>query len=336
MAYSGNVGVKTFNALKVVDHAFRRCRLPAQAITSEMQDYALDSLTFMLDELANIRTPAWCIEQQILPLYENNQIVTLPKGTIDVLNLNLNVLQELSGTVTAANTSYLVNFTTPTIVNFIGIKWSATAIPVTFQTSSDNVTWVTVGTSTSQDLSTNATAVAGNITWTQINGALARQYFRIISTDGASTISYTTITLGNMPQAIPLGVLNRDNYVNQSNLVFAGRPSSFYYQRDIPQPVVNLWPAPNAASEKYQLVLWRHRQIMDTDNLQQQIEIPNRWLEAIINGLAARVCAETVSADASLIPTLEAKAAMSVQRAWDGDNDGSPIQINPGIGVYTA
>jgi hypothetical protein len=250
--------------------------------------------------------------------------------------LNLNVLQELSGTVTATNTSYLVNLTTPTIVNFIGIKWSAAAIPVTFQTSSDNVTWVTVGTSTSQDLSTNATAVAGNITWTQINGALARQYFRIISTDGASTISYTTITLGNMPQAIPLGVLNRDNYVNQSNLVFAGRPSSFYYQRDIPQPVVNLWPAPNAASEKYQLVLWRHRQIMDTDNLQQQIEIPNRWLEAIINGLAARVCAETVSADASLIPTLEAKAAMSVQRAWDGDNDGSPIQINPGIGVYTA
>tara|TARA_R110002074_G_scaffold96315_2_gene209362 strand:+ start:359 stop:1369 length:1011 start_codon:yes stop_codon:yes gene_type:complete len=336
MAYSGNVGVKTFNALKVVDHAFRRCRLPAQAITSEMQEYALDSLTFMLDELANIRTPAWCIEQQILPLYENNQIVTLPKGTIDVLNLNLNVLQELSGTVTATNTSYLVNLTTPTIVNFIGIKWSAAAIPVTFQTSSDNVAWVTVGTSTSQDLSTNATAVAGNITWTQINGALARQYFRIISTDGASTISYTTITLGNMPQAIPLGVLNRDNYVNQSNLVFAGRPSSFYYQRDIPQPVVNLWPAPNAASEKYQLVLWRHRQIMDTDNLQQQIEIPNRWLEAIINGLAARVCAETVSADASLIPTLEAKAAMSVQRAWDGDNDGSPIQINPGIGVYTA
>jgi hypothetical protein len=336
MAYSGNVGVKTFNALKVVDHAFRRCRLPAQAITSEMQDYAHDSLTFMLDELANIRTPAWCIEQQILPLYENNQIVTLPKGTIDVLNLNLNILQELSGAVTATNTSYLVNFTTPTIVNFIGIKWSAAAIPVTFQTSSDNVAWVTVGTSTSQDLSTNATAVAGNITWTQINGALARQYFRIISTDGASTISYTTITLGNMPQAIPLGVLNRDNYVNQSNLVFAGRPSSFYYQRDIPQPVVNLWPAPNAASEKYQLVLWRHRQIMDTDNLQQQIEIPNRWLEAIINGLAARVCAETVSADASLIPTLEAKAAMSVQRAWDGDNDGSPIQINPGIGVYTA
>ncbi len=336
MAYSGNIGIKTFNALKVVDHAFRRCRLPAQAITSEMQEYALDSLTFMLDELANIRTPSWCIEQQILPLYENNQIVTLPKGTIDVLNLNLNVLQELSGAVTSTNTSYLVNFTTPTIVNFIGIKWSANAIPVTFQTSSDNVNWVTVGTSTSLNLSTASTAVAGDIVWSEITGALAKQYFKIIPTDGASTISFTSITLGNMPQAIPLGLLSRDNYVNQSNLVFAGRPSSFYYQRDIPQPVVNLWPAPNAASEKFQLVLWRHRQIMDTDNLQQEIDIPNRWLEAIINGLAARVCAETPSADAQLMPMLDARAAMSMQRAWDGDNDGSAIQINPGIGVYTA
>jgi len=336
MAYSGNIGVKTFNALKVVDHAFRRCRLPAQAITSEMQEYSLDSLAFMLDELANIRTPAWCIEKQLLPLYENNQIVTLPLGTIDVLNLNLNVLQELSGTTTAVNTEYKVNFTTPTIVNFIGIKWSAGAIPVTFQTSVDNIAWTTVGTSTSVDLSTGATAVAGDIVWSEITGAIAKQYFRIVPTDGASTISFTSITLGNSPSVIPMGVLNRDNYVNQSNLVFAGQPTSFYYQRDIPRPVVNLWPAPNLASEKYILTLWRHRQIMDTNNLQQEVEVPNRWLEAIINGLAARVCAETPSADMQLIPMLEARAATSVQRAWDGDNDGSPIQINPGIGVYTS
>lgn len=336
MAYSGNIAAKTFNALKVVDHAFRRCRMPAQAITSEMQSYALDSLSFFLDELANIKTPSWCIQQQLLPMYENNQIITLPVGTIDVLNINLNTLQELSGIVTSTNTSYLVNFTTPTIVNFIGIKWSATAIPVTFQTSPDNVTWTTVGTSTSTNLSTGSTAAAGNITWDEITGALAKQYFRIIPTDGVSTISTTSITLGNMPQAIPMGILSRDNYVNQSNLTFSGRPTSFYYQRNLPQPVVNLWPAPNVASEKYVISLWRHRQIMDTDNLQQEIEIPDRWLEAIINGLAARVCLETPSADIQLLPLLEARAERSVQRAWDGDNDGSPIQINPGIGVYTA
>jgi hypothetical protein len=144
------------------------------------------------------------------------------------------------------------------------------------------------------------------------------------------------ITLGNLPQEIPLGQLNRDSYVNQSNKVFSGRPSSYYFQRDLPEPIVNIWPAPFAASEQAQLVLWRHRQIMDTENLQQEVEVPQRWLEAIIDGLAARVAAETPQVDPQIMAVREQKAAMSVQRAWDGDNDGSPIQINPGIGVYTA
>lgn len=325
MAYSGNIGGATFNALKVVDHAFRRCRLPAQAITAEMQSYALDSLRFLLDELANIKTPSWCIQKMILPMYQNQPIVTLPVGTVEVLNLNYRVLQLLDGTVVTTSTSHTTTFTTQTTVDTVGIKWSAAAVPVTFQVSNDGIVWITVGTS-------SEAASAGQITWTDISGALPYYRFRITS---ASPLNFTTITLGNLPQEIPLGQLNRDSYVNQSNKVFPGRPSSYYFQRNLPQPVVNLWPAPFSASEQAQLVLWRHRQIMDTENLQQQVEIPDRWLEAIINGLAARVAAETPAVDAALMPVLEQKAAMSVQRAWDGDNDGSPIQINPGIRAYT-
>jgi hypothetical protein len=325
MAYSGNIGGKTTNALKVLDHAFRRCRLPAQAITAEMQSYALESLRFMLNELANIKTPSWCIEKQVLPMYQNQPIVTLPVGTVEVLNLNYRVLQLLDGTVTTGSTSYVVNFTTPTVVNTVGVKWSAAAVPLTFQVSTNGISWTTVGTQ-------STVAAAGNITWTDISGALPYQYFRFTA---ASPISYDAVTLGNLPQEIPLGQLNRDSYVNQSNKVFPGRPSNYYFQRDLPEPVVNLWPAPFSASEQAQLVLWRHRQIMDTQNLRQEVEIPDRWQEAIINGLAARVAAETPSVDMNLIPVLEQKAAMSQQRAWDGDNDGSPIQINPGIGAYT-
>ena len=39
--------------------------------------------------------------------------------------------------------------------------------------------------------------------------------------------------------------------------------------------------------------------------------------------------------DANMIPMLEQRAMMSLQKAWDGDNDGSPIQVSPGIGCYT-
>ena len=325
MAYSGNIGGATFNALKVVDHAFRRCRLPAQAITAEMQDYAIDSLQFMLNELSNIKTPSWCIEKLILPMYENQPLVTLPQGTVEVLNLNYRVLQLLSGASVTTSTSYTVNFTTQTTVSTVGIEWSGAAVPVTFQVSTDGLVWVTVG-------SSSETAAAGEITWTDISGALAYSYFRITT---ASPFNFTSIVLGNLPQEIPLGQLNRDSYVNQSNKVFPGRPSNYYFQRDLPEPVVYLWPAPFSAAEQAQLILWRHRQIMDTENLQQEVNVPDRWLEAIINGLAARVAAETPAVDAALIPVLEQRAAMSVQRAWDGDNDGSPIQINPGIGAYT-
>jgi hypothetical protein len=325
MAYSGNIGGTTTNALKVIDHAFRRCRLPAQAITAEMHDYALYNLRFMLNELANIKTPSWCIEKLILPMYENQPIVTLPAGTVEVLNLNYRVLQLLSGASVTTSTSYTVNFTTQTVVNTIGIKWSAAAVPVTFQVSNDGIIWTTVGTS-------SAVAAAGNITWTDISGALAYIYFRITAT---SPLNFSVITLGNLPQEIPLGQLNRDSYVNQSNKVFPGRPSNYYFQRDLPEPIVNLWPAPFSASEQAQLVLWRHRQIMDTENLRQEVEIPARWQEAIIDGLSARVAAETPQVDPQIMAVREQKAAMSMQRAWDGDNDGSPIQINPGIGVYT-
>jgi hypothetical protein len=198
--------------------------------------------------------------------------------------------------------------------------------PLTFQVSTNGTVWVTVGTS-------STAAVAGEIVWTDISGALAYQYFRITST---VTFNYALVTLGNMPQEIPLGQLNRDSYVNQSNKVFPGRPNSYYFQRDLPQPVVNLWPAPFSAAEQAQLVLWRHRQIMDTENLRQDVEVPQRWLNAIVDGLAAKVAAETPQVDIQLAMMLEPKAGMSLQRAWDGDNDGSPIQINPGIGCYTA
>jgi hypothetical protein len=235
-------------------------------------------------------------------------------------------LQELTGTTVTTSTSYTVSFSSATTVNTIGIKWSAASVPVTFQVSTNGTTWTTVGTST--DI-----VSSGEITWTDISGALSYAYFRITS---IATLSYTTITIGNMPQEIPLGQLNRDGYVNQSNQVFPGRPASYYYQRDLPEPIVRIWPAPFSAAEQAQLILWRHRQIMDTNNLQQEIEVPQRWLEAIVNGLAARVALETPAVDISLIPMLDQRAAVSVQRAWDGDNDGSPIQINPGIGCYTA
>jgi hypothetical protein len=325
MAYSGSISSTTFNALKVVDHAFRRCRLPAQAITAEMQSYALESLHLLLSELANIKTPSWCIEKLVLPFYQNQPIVTLPKGTVEVLNANYRVIQPVTGSVVYTGTQYEVSFGTQTVIDTVGVKWSATAVPFDIQVSTDGLVWVTVGSSA-------ATASAGQITWTDISGAMAYPYFRLVS---SSVISYASVTLGNMPQEIPFGVLNRDTYVAQSNKVFPGRPNSYWFQRDLPDPVMNIWPAPFSGAEQAQLIVWRHRHIMDTENLRQDVEVPQRWLEAIVSGLAAKVAAETPAVDINLIPMLEQKYMATRMIAFDGDNDGSPTFIQPSIGAYT-
>jgi hypothetical protein len=332
MAFSGSIGATTFNALKVVDHAFRRCRLPAQGITAEMHSYALDSLYVFLSALANPRTPSWCIERQIYPLYEGQYQVELDLGTVEVLNANLRTLQELdpgADKTVVTSTSYTVDFSeadgNSATVNTVGVKWSAAAVPMTFQVSNDQLTWTTVGTQ-------QTSASAGEWTWTDIVPARAYTYFRFTST---VAFSATQVYLGTMPQEIPMGVLNKDTYVAQSNKVFTGRPLTYWFQRSLTNPLMNLWPAPNAAAEQQQLIVWRHRQIMDTQNLQQEVEVPQRWLEAIIDGLAKRVAAETPAVDITLIPVLEQRAAISLQAAWDGDNDGSPTFIQPSIGMYT-
>lgn len=329
MAFSGSISNTKFNALKVVDTAFRRCRLPAQAISPEMQSYALEALYLLLSELSNTKTPSWCIEREIYPFYEGQPVVTLARGTVEVLNANLRTLQELTGTTVALSTSYTVDFTDQDggvgTVNTVGVKWLGASVNLTFQTSPDGIIWTTVGTQTT-------TAAAGAWTWTDVVPARAREFFRITST---APMLIEEVYLGTQPQEIPMGVLNRDTYVAQSNKVFLGRPLTYWFQRDLPTPVMNMWPSPNLAAEHQQLIVWRHRHIMDTENLRQDVEVPQRWLEAIVAGLAARVAAETPSVDAGLIPVLEQKWFVARQAAWDGDNDGSPTYINPGIGCYT-
>jgi len=329
MAVSNTISATTFNTNRVVDTAFRRCRLKAQAITAEMQQYARDALYLLLSGLANTKTPSWCIERQIYPFYQGQPVVSLDLGTVEVLNANYRTLQELTGTTVSSTTEYKVDFataeTTASTVNTVGVKWAGAAVDLTFQVSDDDAIWITVGTQTT-------TAASGEWTWTDITPALAYQYFRITS---ATPRLASQIYLGCLPQEIPMGLLNRDTYVAQSNKVFEGRPLTYWFQRDRIHPKINLWPAPNDAAEQCQLIIWRHRHIMDVGTLRQDVEVPQRWMEAITAGLASKVAAETPEVDIQLIPILDQKAAIALNEAWEGDNDGSPIIIQPGISPYT-
>lgn len=326
MAFSDTVSSTTFNTQRVVDHAFRRCRLRAQQISAEMQAYARESLYLLLSRLASTRTPSWCVDKQIYPFYAGQPDVQMSAGTVEVLNANYRTLQALSYVSTVAANSLTAQFSESSAVSTVGVKWSATPpTSINFYTSDDNVLWVLRDT-------VSPSAVTGEWSWFDVAPATSARYFRI---SAATALSYTEVVLGNAPQEIPMGVLNRDTYVAQSNKVFQGRPLTYWFERSTPNPVMHLWPAPDSIAEHAQLIVWRHRHIMDVGTLAQEIEVPQRWMEAIVDGLAARLAAETPEVDANLVPVLEARAAQSLNEAWNGDNDGSPIYIQPRIAPYT-
>ena len=328
MAYSGTVSQTTFNTRRVIENAARRCKLPAQSLSSEHIDIANDQLFLLLSELSNRGIQLWTIEKQIYPLYNGVGYITTDLGTVDILNSNLRTLQQVTGINVTTSTYREVDFTSATTVSTVGIKWSATAVPISLQRSDDGAVWTTVQTET-------PSATAGEWTWYDLDSAVSARYFRILATSG--TLSFERIHLGNTPTEIPLARLNRDDYTNLPNKVFtSNRPLQFWFDRQVNQPVMTLWPIPNAEAEVSQVVIWRQRYIMDVGTMTQEIEVPQRWYEAIVALLAARLAAEYVEVDPALIDPLDQRAEKALYIAQQEERDNSPMMISPNISMYTA
>jgi hypothetical protein len=115
----------------------------------------------------------------------------------------------------------------------------------------------------------------------------------------------------------------------------SNRPLQYWLDRVIPQPVMYLWPIPNLQATVYQIVVWRQRQIMDVGTMTQELEVPQRWYEAIVANLAAKMALEIVEVDPSLIPMLDAKADKALAIAQAEERDNSPITWAPNIAMYT-
>ncbi len=327
MAFSGTVSQTVFDTRKVIENAARRCKMPPQLLTAEHVEIANDQLYLLLSELANRGIQLWCIEKSIYPLYDGVGQIALESSTVDVLNSNLRQLQRVTGTDTTVVAAQTTEFDSATMVATVGIKWSAASAPLAFERSDDGVVWDVVDAVT-------PVAVAGEWTWFDLPSAVAALFFRVRATSG--TLDFETIYLGNTPTEIPLARLNRDDYTNLPNKQFQSiRPLQFWYDRQIPQPIMRLWPVPNAAAEAFQVVVWRQRYIMDVGTMTQEIEVPQRWYEAIVAMLAARLAAEYVEVPADMIPMLDGKAERSLYIAQMEERDDSPVNILPNIGMYT-
>lgn len=327
MAFSNTVSQTVFNTRRVIDNAIRRTKKPAELISAEDIDIAKDQLYLLLSDLANQGCPLWCIEKQIYPLYDGVGQITTDTGTVDILNSNLRYLQEVTGTNYDDSTTHEVSFGGDTFVSTVGVLWSSAAVPIALERSADGLVWDTVQTEA-------PSAAAGEWAWYDLNSSIATPYFRVRATSGA--FGFSQIYLGNTPTEIPLARMNRDDYTNLPNKSFqSNRPLQYWFDRQVNQPVMRLWPVPNAQAEVYQIVLWRQRYIMDVGSMTQELEVPQRWMEAIVSMLAAKMAWELADTDPQMIPMLESKAAQALNIAQMEERDNSPMMIAPNISMYT-
>lgn len=351
MAVSGTVSTTIFTTRQVIDHAYRRCRLPPSGITADMLQLALADLYLFLSELANQGAPLWRIQKNLIPLYQNQAIILSPLGTNDVLNVNERRTNRVTGaytssaggtvsnafdddfdtilTQTSINGNVSVNFGSDTLITSVGYLPGATStLNLVWERSADNVTWTTCYASGSQVYTNNVWQ------WFDIDGNLEDQYFRVRET-GGGTIVAREIFFGNNPAEVPMSRLNRDDFTAFPNRTATGRPVQFWYNRQREYPQFEIYPVTDQSSRYDIMVAWLHMYIQDVGTLTQTLDIPQRWYWAVVNGLAHMLAGETPEVDVSIESKLAVDARNSLQQAQAEERDNSPIFIQPQIGAYT-
>lgn len=124
--------------------------------------------------------------------------------------------------------------------------------------------------------------------------------------------------------------ISRSEYASYSNPTAQGVPSVYWFDRTLNQ-TVTLWLVPDQTST-YTLNYYRVTQIQDA-NLSggETPDLPYRWLNAVVTGLAARLAK-------IYAPALEDKRQMDADKAWNRaatqDVENVDMVIAPMLGGY--
>lgn len=350
MATSGTVSQTVFNTNKLIDHAFRRCKLAPQQITPEYQQTAKDLLFLLLSTLASKGIALWCVDKELLPMYEGVQTVPCPVGTVDVLNANLRTSNRLSGTASASegdaenafDGDLSTDCTQTPAAGWLQLELeSATSAPLfgiypaasgtwdfSIQYSNDGSTWTNLYTNSELEV------ILGEWFWVDIEGVPDALYYRL-KANGATILDVGEFYIGNLPNEIPLAKLNRDDYANLPNKFFSGRPVQFWYDKQRDRPLMQLWPSPEAEFTFSQIVLYVQRYVQDVGALTQEIEVPQRWYLAILLDLAVQLAQEIPEVKPGVLAEIAPERDTRMREAWDSETDSAPSYILPNISCYT-
>lgn len=137
--------------------------------------------------------------------------------------------------------------------------------------------------------------------------------------------AYTRVVDPNTGTLIDLMIqpISRGEYAAIPNKDQEGaRPTQFYFQRTA-TPSLFVWPVPQTAT--VELRYYRMKMQQDAGAFTNSLDIPNRWMEAIASGLAAKLAVKFAPDRLSFLQGLADQAYV---RAKAEDRERVPLRIS--------
>jgi hypothetical protein len=122
-----------------------------------------------------------------------------------------------------------------------------------------------------------------------------------------------------------LSRMSRGEYLTLPNKTTQGRPSQYYYNRQI-NPQITLWATPDSSTDT--LVYYFVQRIEDVDTLANTADAPFRFLPCMVAGLAYYLALKRAPERVQMLKSMYEE---EFQRAADEDEDRVPLKLQPSV-----
>lgn len=222
-------------------------------------------------------------------------------------------------------------------IYYVGVTPLSTSIyTLTVQYSFDMVNWTTIYVAPKQ------TYPAYQTTWFVIEQTLNARAWRITENDGKilaiQQIYFSQPTNTGISDKV-LGILSHSEWMSlplKMNNNGSGTASSYYFNQSTPGPLslptLTLWPVPGPSNISQTHIFYtNYRYAQDITQLYQNVEVPQRFYDALVAGIAARLSLKFAP---DRYQMLLADASVAYQNAANTDYENVPIRFLPDFSCY--
>lgn len=159
--------------------------------------------------------------------------------------------------------------------------------------------------------------------WTVAQGTTALTQGTSTYTLGADVVDVLEMVLRRSGTDYEVERISRGEYLTFPNKTDQGRPSQFYFDRQI-QPVITLWQTPENSTD--QLIYYYVQRIEDAGALVNTADLPFRFLPCMVAGLAYYLAMKRAP---ERLQILKAVYEEEFQRAAEEDEDRVSLKLQP-------